>query len=596
MTAPNNRERILPRLIDDEIKESFINYSMSVIVSRALPDVRDGLKPVHRRVLYAMNELGLVPGRPYKKSATVVGDVLGKYHPHGDSSVYDALVRMVQDVLAALSAGRRAGELRVGGRRSGRGVSVHRSAVDADRDGDAGRHRQEHGRFRAELRRPAPGTGGAAVGISEPRRQRFVGHRGRHGHQHSAAQSARGGRGAAAPDRPSRRHAGRHPEAHQGSGFSDGGLHLRPPGDQGLSGDRPRPDRDARARRDRGEGVVEQGADRRHRDPVSGEQRQAARGHRAAGAGQEARGHQRSAERVGPRRPAHRHRAQARRDSARGAQPAVQAHADAVHVRRDHAGPGARCDHGAPGAEDHAAQGSARALHRAPARGDRAAHAVRARQGAGSRTHPRRTQDRRRQHRRGDQGHPGGRRHAVGQRRAAEAVQALRAAGRGDPQHAPGQAHRARDREAGRGAQGSAGADQGATVAARFQAQAHGADEGGADARVRQVRRRAAHRDRQRRGRVHGRGPDRRRGHGRHDLALGLHQADVGVDLPEAASRREGRHGVGAQGRGFRRAPVHRVHARLAAVLHRRRPRASGSRCTRCRRRAARPRASPSST
>src|SRR5829696_4729241 len=97
MTAPNNRERILPRLIDDEIRESFINYSMSVIVSRALPDVRDGLKPVHRRVLYAMNELGLVPGRPYKKCATVVGDVLGKYHPHGDQSVYDALVRMVQD-------------------------------------------------------------------------------------------------------------------------------------------------------------------------------------------------------------------------------------------------------------------------------------------------------------------------------------------------------------------------------------------------------------------------------------------------------------------------------------------------------------------
>jgi DNA gyrase subunit A len=97
MTAPNQRERILPRLIDEEIKESFINYSMSVIVARALPDVRDGLKPVHRRILYAMNDLGLVPGRPYKKSATVVGDVLGKYHPHGDSAVYDALVRMVQD-------------------------------------------------------------------------------------------------------------------------------------------------------------------------------------------------------------------------------------------------------------------------------------------------------------------------------------------------------------------------------------------------------------------------------------------------------------------------------------------------------------------
>ncbi|MFI5280719.1 MAG: DNA topoisomerase (ATP-hydrolyzing), partial [Gemmatimonadales bacterium] len=79
------------------MKESFINYSMSVIVARALPDVRDGLKPVHRRILYAMYEIGLVPGRPYKKRATVVGDVLGKYHPHGDSAVYDAMVRMVQE-------------------------------------------------------------------------------------------------------------------------------------------------------------------------------------------------------------------------------------------------------------------------------------------------------------------------------------------------------------------------------------------------------------------------------------------------------------------------------------------------------------------
>ena len=97
MTGPNSRERVLPRPIEEEMKQSFINYSMSVIVSRALPDVRDGLKPVHRRILNAMNELGLVPGRPYKKAATVVGEVLGKYHPHGDASVYDALVRMVQD-------------------------------------------------------------------------------------------------------------------------------------------------------------------------------------------------------------------------------------------------------------------------------------------------------------------------------------------------------------------------------------------------------------------------------------------------------------------------------------------------------------------
>jgi DNA gyrase subunit A len=87
---------ILQRLIEDEMRESFIDYSMSVIVQRALPDVRDGLKPVHRRILYAMSELGLGPGRAYKKSATVVGDVLGKYHPHGDSAVYDSMVRMVQ--------------------------------------------------------------------------------------------------------------------------------------------------------------------------------------------------------------------------------------------------------------------------------------------------------------------------------------------------------------------------------------------------------------------------------------------------------------------------------------------------------------------
>ena len=91
-----NRDNTLPRDIVEEMRESYLNYSMSVIVSRALPDVRDGLKPVHRRILYGMSELGSHWNRPYKKSARVVGDVLGKYHPHGDSSVYDALVRMAQ--------------------------------------------------------------------------------------------------------------------------------------------------------------------------------------------------------------------------------------------------------------------------------------------------------------------------------------------------------------------------------------------------------------------------------------------------------------------------------------------------------------------
>ncbi len=93
----NGQSLVLSRLLEDEMRESFIDYSMSVIVQRALPDVRDGLKPVHRRILYAMNDLGLSPGRAYKKSASVVGEVLGKYHPHGDSAVYDSMVRMVQD-------------------------------------------------------------------------------------------------------------------------------------------------------------------------------------------------------------------------------------------------------------------------------------------------------------------------------------------------------------------------------------------------------------------------------------------------------------------------------------------------------------------
>ena len=91
-----SRDHILPRNIVNEMEESYLNYSMSVIVSRALPDVRDGLKPVHRRILFGMNDLGVHWNRGYKKSARIVGDVLGKYHPHGDSSVYDALVRMAQ--------------------------------------------------------------------------------------------------------------------------------------------------------------------------------------------------------------------------------------------------------------------------------------------------------------------------------------------------------------------------------------------------------------------------------------------------------------------------------------------------------------------
>ncbi|HPR79388.1 MAG TPA: DNA topoisomerase 4 subunit A, partial [Candidatus Limiplasma sp.] len=91
------QDKLIPADLEKEMKTSFISYAMAVIINRALPDVRDGLKPVHRRILYAMNELGMTPDKPYRKSARIVGDVLGKYHPHGDSSVYDAMVRLAQD-------------------------------------------------------------------------------------------------------------------------------------------------------------------------------------------------------------------------------------------------------------------------------------------------------------------------------------------------------------------------------------------------------------------------------------------------------------------------------------------------------------------
>ena len=91
-----NIGNLMPLELEDELKKSFISYAMAVIVSRALPDVRDGFKPVHRRIIYAMTELGVTPDKPHRKSARIVGDVLGKYHPHGDSAVYDSMVRMAQ--------------------------------------------------------------------------------------------------------------------------------------------------------------------------------------------------------------------------------------------------------------------------------------------------------------------------------------------------------------------------------------------------------------------------------------------------------------------------------------------------------------------
>ena len=117
--------KILDVEVDDELKRSFIAYAMAVNKSRAIPDVRDGLKPVHRRILYAMHEMGLYNDKDYRKCARVVGDVLGKFHPHGDSSVYDALVRRL---LHQLPPRGRTRQLRLGGRRRRCRHALHRGA------------------------------------------------------------------------------------------------------------------------------------------------------------------------------------------------------------------------------------------------------------------------------------------------------------------------------------------------------------------------------------------------------------------------------------------------------------------------------------
>jgi len=126
---------VRPISITEEMKRSYLDYAMSVIVSRALPDARDGLKPVHRRILHSMNEQGHTPDKKYVKSARVVGDVMGKYHPHGDQAIYDALVRMAQDFSMRL--------MLIDG--------LHRVPPRSASDGAARRHRQGHGQLPGKL-------------------------------------------------------------------------------------------------------------------------------------------------------------------------------------------------------------------------------------------------------------------------------------------------------------------------------------------------------------------------------------------------------------------------------------------------------------
>ena len=167
---------------------------MSVIIGRALPDVRDGLKPAHRRVLYGMRQMGLASNRGYRKCAKIVGEVMGNYHPHGDASIYDTLVRLSQDFNMRYPAGRRPGKLRIGRRRSAGGDAVHRSAAAGALGRRDGGSRQGDRRLRSELRRDDRRADRSSRAHSQSAGQRLVRHRRRHGHQRAAAQPARGDR------------------------------------------------------------------------------------------------------------------------------------------------------------------------------------------------------------------------------------------------------------------------------------------------------------------------------------------------------------------------------------------------------------------
>ena len=386
------------------MRRSYLDYAMSVIVGRALPDVRDGLKPVHRRVLFAMHELNNVCNRPYKKSARIVGDVIGKYHPHGDQAVYDTLVRMAQDfslrymlvdgqgnfgsVDGDNAAAMRYTEVRLA-------KIAHELLADIDKETvDFGPNYD--GSEQEPLLLPARipnllinGRSGIAVGMATniP--------------PHNLGEIVEGC--LLLLRNPEREHR-RADRADPGTGLPDRGHHLRRRRRaRGLS-HRTRARRDARADALRGDRPRPAHGDHRRRAAVPGEQAGAARAHRRAGQREEARGHLRHPRRVGQVRHAGRHRAEARRGRRGRAQQPVQADAAAGHLRHQHGRAGRR-----PAAPAEP-QADARVVPRAPARGGHAPHRLRAAPRARSRPRARGAGGGHRQRRRDDRADQGVRR------------------------------------------------------------------------------------------------------------------------------------------------------------------------------------------
>ena len=190
----DNQEIRIPVNIEDEMKRSYMDYAMSVIIGRALPDVRDGLKPANRRVLFAMRQMGLASNRAYRKCAKIVGEVIGNYHPHGDAPAYDTLVRLAQDFNMRYVLVDGQGNF---GSIDGDPPAAYRyteARLPVARRSDDGRPRQGHRRLPAELRRDHRRARRLSGAVSEPAREWIDGHRRRHGDEHSAAQHARSDR------------------------------------------------------------------------------------------------------------------------------------------------------------------------------------------------------------------------------------------------------------------------------------------------------------------------------------------------------------------------------------------------------------------
>ena len=218
---PPERGEVQEIALREALEERYLAYALSTIMHRALPDARDGLKPVHRRILYGMQLLRLDPGTAFKKSAKIVGDVMGNFHPHGDQAIYDALVRLAQDFNSRYplvdgqgNFGNIDGDNAAAYRYTeARMTEVARLLLDG--------HQRGRGRLPSELRRAVGRAGRAAGGVSEPAGERRDRHRGRHGDRDPAAQRGRAVRCRAAPDRQSERALQDAAEIRAGSGFPD---------------------------------------------------------------------------------------------------------------------------------------------------------------------------------------------------------------------------------------------------------------------------------------------------------------------------------------------------------------------------------------